>query len=413
MTNIKPPIDTRRDVLSTLLATYEKRVYDVAFRDALRPLMEADMPQLLDAPNFDSEVDERLRRIGIFPTVFEHEENRRIELRRLISATFHQVASPEPTWVFQDVHGHGLAASNGVKSGDDLLAINDAPVRPPLKPAVPASVVSQLAFQNGNGKKTLNIDPSKFGARPANPLTHWLLHRDPQSYVQALVLPGDIGYVRVAEFPGLIGVDMARQIDGAFNRVRRCTRLIVDIRGNPGGGTANLRLMTHLTPERIPVGHSLTRPRTETGYRREDFPQFTRIPRSRLMLPFAVWKYRKLDKSIVVVTEGRKLRPYDGRIVMLVNEHTTSGAEIVAGFAADHQLATLVGTRTRGRLLGFSRFPVGHGYFLTIPVSNYVTWEGKTFEGTGVAPQVDAPFDPILAKAGRDCQLERAVALLP
>jgi carboxyl-terminal processing protease len=100
-------------------------------------------------------------------------------------------------------------------------------------------------------------------------------------------------------------------------------------------------------------------------------------------------------------------------MVMLVNEHTTSGAEIVAGFAADHQLATLVGTQTRGRLLGFSRFPVGHGYFLTIPVSNYVTWEGKTFEGTGVAPQVDVPFDPILAKVGRDCQLERAVALLP
>ena len=97
---------------------------------------------------------------------------------------------------------------------------------------------------------------------------------------------------------------------------------------------------------------------------------------------------------------------------MLINEHTTSGAEIVAGFAADHQLATLVGSRTRGRLLGFSRFPVGHGYFLTIPVSNYVTWEGKTFEGAGVVPQVETPFDPVLARAGKDRQLERAVALL-
>jgi carboxyl-terminal processing protease len=412
MTNTKPPIDIRRDVLSALLATYEKRVYDVAYRDALRPLLEADTPQLLKAQNFDSEVDERLQRIGIFPTAFEHEQNRSVELRRLISATFHQVTSPGPAWVFQDVHAHGLAAGNGVKSGDDLLAINDAPVRPPLKPLVPARVVSQLAFQNGNGRKTLTVDPNEFGARPSNPLAYWLLHRDPRSYVQASVLPGDIGYVRVAEFPGLVGVDMARQIDGAFRRVRRCTRLIVDIRGNPGGGTSNLRLMTHLTPERIPVGHSLTRPRTETGYRREELPQFTRIPSSRLALPFAVWKYRKLDKSIVVVTEGRKQRPYDGRIAMLINEHTTSGAEIVAGFTADHQLATLVGARTRGRLLGFSRFPLGHGYFLTIPVSNYVTWEGKTFEGTGVVPQVEAPFDPVLAKAGRDCQLERAVALL-
>jgi C-terminal processing protease CtpA/Prc len=408
MTNIKPSIDLRREVLSNLLATYEKRVYDVAYRDTLRPLLEADMPQLLETPNFENEIHERLLRVGIFPTAFEREENRSIELRRLISATFHEVARTEPGWVFQDVHPHGLAASNGVKSGDELLAINDTPVRPPIKPAVPANVVSQLAFQNGNGTKALKVDPSEFGARRANPLAYWLLHRDRREYAHASILAGNIGYVRVAEFPGLVGVDMANQIDAAFRRVRQCGRLIVDIRGNPGGGTANLRLMTHLTPERVPVGYSLTRPRTETGYRREELPQFTRIPRSRLTLPFAVWKYRKLDKSIVVVTEGRKRRPYDGKIVMLVNEHTTSGAEIVAGFAADHQLATLVGTRTRGRLLGHSRFAVGHGYFLTIPVSNYVTWEGKTFEGSGVLPKVEVPFDAANAKAGRDCQLERA-----
>jgi carboxyl-terminal processing protease len=138
-------------------------------------------------------------------------------------------------------------------------------------------------------------------------------------------------------------------------------------------------------------------------------PQFTRIPGSRLLLPFAVWKFRKVDKSIVVVTEGRKNRPYDGRIVMLVNEHTVSGAEIVAGFASDHDLAKLVGTRTRGTMLGFSRFSVGDGYFMTIPVSNYVTWEGKTFERTGVAPDVEVPFDPEYAQIGHDSQLEAAV----
>ncbi len=160
MTNTNPSIDIRREVLSNVLATYEKRVYDVAYRDALRPLLEADMPQLLETPCFYSEIDERLRQVGIFPTAFEHEDSRSIELRRLISATFHEVASSKPGWVFQDVHPHGLSARSGVKSGDDLLAINDNPVRPPLKPTVPANVVSQLAFQNGNGTKTLRIEPS-------------------------------------------------------------------------------------------------------------------------------------------------------------------------------------------------------------------------------------------------------------
>ncbi len=281
-----------------------------------------------------------------------------------------------------------------------------------FKPLIPPRKISQLAFQNGDGTKTVEIDPATLASRPSNPLAYWFFHRDPRTYAQSSILPGDVGYVRVSEFPGLVGVDMARQIDKAFHRVRRCTRLIVDIRGNPGGGTAHLRLMTHLTPERIPVGYSLTRPRTENGYRRDELPQFTRIPRSRYLLPFVVWKYRKLDKSIVVVTEGRKPRPYDGRIAILVNEHTISGAEIVAGFAKDHKLAKIVGTRTRGTLLGHSRFQLGHGYVLTIPVSNYVTWEGKIFEHTGVEPDIEIGFDPQTAKTGQDCQLEQAVAVL-
>jgi len=367
------------------------------------------MSRLLQSSNFEQEIDEHLRSIGIFPTAFEHEENRKVELRRLLAATFYAANGDKPAWMFQDVHSHGLAASAQIVVGDTLVEVNGQPIAPPVKPTVLASGVSRIIVETRNGMKTLEVNPELLNARPANGLKHWLFHRDPQNYAQSSILPDGIGYVRIAEFPGLIGVHVAHQIDRAFARVSRCERLIVDIRGNPGGGTSNLRLMTHLTPERIPVGYSLTRPRAASGYRREELPQFTRIPGSRLLLPVAVWKFRKLDKSIVVVTEGRKKRSYDGRIVMLVNEHTVSGAEIVAGFASDHGLAKLVGTRTRGTMLGFSRFSVGDGYFMTIPVSNYVTWEGKTFEHSGVVPDVEVPFDPDAAKDGRDSQLEAAI----
>lgn len=404
--------DVRSSVLNTLLAIYEQRVYDPIYRDTLRPILEARWDDLLDQPEFEAGIQEALDKVGIYPLRIEHESSRRIELRRLLSATFYQSPEPSPTWIFQDVHPHGLAAKNGVKPGERLREINGSAARPPVDPAVPASGISRLVCGFGNQIKTIEIAPAAQIARPAPGWRYWLLHREPHRYAHSSVLRDGIGYVRVSEFPGLVGVEMAHQIDEAFRRVRKCRRLIVDIRGNPGGGTANLRLMTNLTPERIPVGYSLTRRRVESGYRREDLPQFTRIPRSRLALPFVVWRFRKLDKSIVVVTEGRKERPYDGRIVMLVNEHTTSGAEIVAGFAKDHSLATLVGMRTRGRMLGFSRFPIGHGYYLTVPVSNYVTWEGKTFEHTGVVPDAEIPFNTDEARAGRDVQLERALEVL-
>jgi C-terminal processing protease CtpA/Prc len=295
MTNNNPSEEVRPNVLASVLNIYENRVYDPAYQNSLRPRIEGDMSHLLQTSNFEQEVDEHLRGIGIFPTAFEHEENRKAELRRLLAATFYAANGDKPVWIFQDVHLHGLAASAQIAPGDTLVEINGQPVAPPVKPTVLAHGVSRITVETRKGTKSLEVNPELLNARPANGLKYWLLHHDPHTYAHSSILPGGIGYVRVAEFPGLIGVHVAHQIDKAFARVSRREHLIVDIRGNPGGGTSNLRLMTHLTPERIPVGYSLTRSRAASGYRREDLPQFARIPSSRLLLPFAVWKFRKLD----------------------------------------------------------------------------------------------------------------------
>lgn len=169
--------------------------------------------------------------------------------------------------------------------------------------------------------------------------------------------------------------------------------------------------MSYLTPERRPVGYSLTRHRAERGYRREDLAQFRRIPNAKASLLWLALRFKFADKSIVVVTEGIPKRKFQGRIVMLVNEHTTSGAEIVAGFAKDHGLATLVGRTTAGRLLGWSTFRVERDFRLVIPVSNYLTWEGKTFEGVGVQPDVEIDFSEEAARQGIDAQLDKAVSI--
>jgi C-terminal processing protease CtpA/Prc len=46
----------------------------------------------------------------------------------------------------------------------------------------------------------------------------------------------------------------------------------------------------------------------------------------------------------------------------LVNEHSASAAEMVAAFASENRLATLVGAKTAGRLVATSAFKVGFGY---------------------------------------------------
>jgi carboxyl-terminal processing protease len=64
------------------------------------------------------------------------------------------------------------------------------------------------------------------------------------------------------------------------------------------------------------------------------------------------------DKSILVVTEGFGSQRFHGRAVILVNEHTSSAGEMVAAFAAENRLATIIGAKAPGRLLSGRTFRV-------------------------------------------------------
>ncbi len=63
---------------------------------------------------------------------------------------------------------------------------------------------------------------------------------------------------------------------------------------------------------------------------------------------------------------------------------------MIAAFAAENGLATLVGTETAGRLIPGSGTKVGEGYTLIVPRAEYITWQGRRFEGRGVKPNVSS-----------------------
>lgn len=103
-------------------------------------------------------------------------------------------------------------------------------------------------------------------------------------------------------------------------------------------------------------------------------------------------------------------KPFNGRVVMLVNEHTVSAGEMVAAFAAENGLARIVGTRTGGQVLGGGNLSVGHGFVLRFPAAGWYTWRGAIIEGKGVEPDVDVPLLAEGLRQGRDNQLETAIA---
>jgi C-terminal processing protease CtpA/Prc len=85
---------------------------------------------------------------------------------------------------------------------------------------------------------------------------------------------------------------------------------------------------------------------------------------------------------------------------------------MVSAFAEENNLATIVGTKTPGRLLSGSAYKVGHGYILGLPVAAYLTWEGRMLENNGILPKFVVELTRDTLKAGRDAQLETAVEVV-
>jgi C-terminal processing protease CtpA/Prc len=305
-------------------------------------------------------------------------------------------------WMFQDVHQGGPAYCAGIRPGDLLLGNGEVEIRPPddLTFSVGESASLRIEKLHG-GQQTVEVQLPMPKSKK-HPVTA------PKA-VRSERLSYEIGLLKVVMFPGAVGIDVAKDIDCGIASLEGCSRLIVDLRGNTGGGIGGLRLMSYLTPGKLEVGYSLTRKRRERGYRREELTRFGRIPSHKATLFWLAARYAFVDKSILVVTEGLGERRFHGRVVLLVNEHTASAGEMVAAFAEENHLATIVGAKTPGRLLSGSAFKVGHGYILGLPVAGYLTWQGRMLENNGIVPTASADVSRDALREGKDTQLEKAV----
>jgi C-terminal processing protease CtpA/Prc len=399
MTSFAPSEDVRRQLIETVVTTCEQRFYDPHLHGvSVRDLLGREQSRLLRTSTFTTDINNLLAGLEAYPIEFGHESERRVGLWKAIKCSFFRWNG---AWIFQDVLIGGHARAAGVRPGAALIAIDETEASDSDIPRFKPSARVKITFKNpGQSEQSFEFDPAE---KEDESRTQYVEHRR---------LDDRVGYIRVSKFAGILGMGVAKKIDSAIRALRNPDALVVDMRGNLGSaGGGNLRLMSYLTPDRVPVGYSLTRARAQQGYRREELAQFTEIPRLKLLAPLTLLKFKDGDKSITVVTEGLGKKSFHGRIVMLVNEHTISGGEIVAGFAADHKLATLVGSPTAGKLLGWTSISVGHECFLTLPTVNYVTWEGRTFERTGVTPDHYVPFSPEAAIAGIDNQLAAAAEL--
>lgn len=219
----------------------------------------------------------------------------------------------------------------------------------------------------------------------------------------------NVGWVKITKFPGTVGIDIARKITQAIEEVGKSGRLIIDLRGNAGGGLAFLRVMSLLTPGRTCAGYSVTRKRSDGGYSKEMLREFNWIPSSKIGLYTLVLKFAAGDDSVAIVTERLGAKPWHGRTVILVDEQTTGAGERIAAFAQENKLALIVGSATAGRLICCSWYDAGFDHCLRLPARLWLTWRDRQLEDVGVTPDVPLPVQYRNVQSSHDPQLQKAV----
>ena len=314
-------------------------------------------------------------------------------------------------WMFLDIVEDGAAFQAGIRPGDLLFAVDGTAIPPPTPPLFRLGSKHHLTVGRiGRAEtKEVAVEVPNRAAKDRPPMV------EPRSITYRMLENG-IGYVKIASFPGTVGLQFAATLGRALGDLisHGCERLIVDLRGNVGGGLGSLRLMSYLCADKLPIGYSLTRRRLRRGYKPERLPRIDKLPASKLeQIGMAVrFKVFQRDRSLALFTEGLGTQAWHGKTAVLINEHTASAAEMVASFVKENRLATLVGTKTSGQVLGGANFGLAGGYTLRIPVAGWYSFSGARVEGCGVAPDFPAAIDRESIGQGRDAQLDTASAYL-
>jgi C-terminal processing protease CtpA/Prc len=402
----------RTHIFDKVYRAVTKHYFDPKFNGTEWPaLAQSHKDEILaneDPEAFELAMHDLVRRLGTSHTGFFHQSVRRVPARLAIGATFSRVELSEGTyWVAQDVHAGGPADAAGLHTGDVLKSVNGRPILPPEQPTFAMGADWSLEIQRRMQDVILRVVVPM-------PRSRRQPYCEPDA-VSASKLDGNVGYLKVSIFPGLLGLCVAREIDAAVAELSSCDRLIIDLRGHLGGGLGVLRLMSYLTPNKMPIGYTLSRKRAESGYQKENLPKLDKLP-THLPNPVAIaslaLRFGGRDSSVVLVSEGLGPQRWHGHIAILVNEHTVSAGEMIAAFAAENTLATIVGTETAGRLIPGSGTKVGEGYMLIMPRAEYITWQGRRFEGHGIEPTVSAQLTANERNGGGDVLVEIARAAL-
>jgi len=252
-----------------------------------------------------------------------------------------------------------VAEKAGLLKGDEILAVNGGPYSQIA--SLRAAAETDVSFEI---KRREQAEPSTIVMKPViiNPKQEML--EAERASVRVIEKDGkNIGYIHIYSYAG---EEYHKELLDAliWGALKNADALIIDLRYGLGGAWP---YYLNIFNQNIPI--------------------LTTVDRG--------------GKETIIDSQWRKPAVY------LVNEFSRSGKELLAFAARKYHLATVIGERTAGHVLGGRLFPLSNGDLLFLAVQGNRI-DGVDLEGAGVAPDVEVPFD-IRYCGGRDLQLEKAV----
>lgn len=190
-------------------------------------------------------------------------------------------------------------------------------------------------------------------------------------------------------------------VEDLMKEAAKAKRLVVDLRDNGGGVVWNVQHFLGLfLPASTPIGTFVKKSTVER------FVEETQGKKDDLKA-IAEWSTDKMRAF------RNDLPRYKGRLAVLVNANTGSGAEIAAAAMREELTAPVVGTKSAGAVLVALMQGLPEGYTLLYPLMDYVTIRGQRLEGIGVAPDVEAKEPgPLVSASLEDEGIAKALDLL-
>src|SRR6058998_3047182 len=249
------------------------------------------------------------------------------------------------------------AAKAGILSGDQILRINGMSTeRMDLQDAInvlrgPAGAKVGLTLLRPSTKEIKEYALQRAEIKIQSVKGETLLAPE-------LTGPFRIGYVRLIQFNEPTAEELSKALDNLQKQGMQA--LILDLRNNPGG----------LLNSAVDVCGQFLPPNTKVVSTQGRVPS------------------QQHDYSTSAVTKGRPNFP----MVLLINEGSASGAEIVAGALKDLRRAVLVGETTfgKGSVQNVMQLPDGSAVRFT--TAKYYTPGKEVIHGKGVAPNIRVPM---------------------